>query len=167
MIPLGLGAAAATRVGNAVGARDPVKTRYASATCLTLGTVVMFLSALTFWFLPELLTRAFTDEIAVIQMAAALLPIAAMFQVFDGLQVVGSGVLRGTGDTRWPAALALIGYWCVGIPIAFLLAFRLEFGPEGLWWGMTAGLGSVSILLLLRIRKRLNRPIEDLLLQEI
>jgi MATE family multidrug resistance protein len=86
-----------------------------------------------------------------------LLPIAALFQVFDGTQAVGCGVLRGAADTRAAAVINLVGYWALGLPLGLLLAFPFALGPRGLWWGLTAGLAVVAMLLTLRIRRRFGR----------
>ena len=77
----------------------------------------------------------------------------------DGIQVVGSGVLRGAADTRTPALIALVGFWGLGFPLAFWLAFRAGHGPQGLWWGLTLGLSSVALLLLARVARKFSRPI--------
>ncbi len=120
----------------------------------------MSLSALLFWQAPTFLARLFTPDMAVVAMAAALLPIAALFQIFDGLQAVGAGVLRGAADTRFPAIAALVGYWGLGLSLAYVLAFSAEMGPRGLWLGLTAGLASVAVLLLTRIIIRFRGEIE-------
>ena len=82
-----------------------------------------------------------------------------MFQVFDGLQVVSSGILRGMADTRFPMVMGLVGFWLVGLPISLYLGFRTELGPRGLWWGLVVGLVVVGLLLLARARNRLRREI--------
>jgi len=87
-------------------------------------------------------------------MGAALLPVAAAFQVFDGVQVVGAGVLRGAADTRFAAIIALVGYWVLGLPLGAYLAFHLGQGPRGLWWGLTLGLAIVAVFLCARIVRR-------------
>ncbi|MBK9383707.1 MAG: MATE family efflux transporter [Planctomycetes bacterium] len=156
MVPLGIAAAAAVRVGRAIGAEDPEGARRAAAVSLCCGMGVMCLSAASFAFLPELLARCYTEAPSTIAVAASLLPVAAAFQIFDGLQVVGSGVLRGTGDTKIPALLALIGYWGLGLPAGYALAFSCGLGPAGLWWGLSIGLGSVGLLLLARIVRRMR-----------
>jgi len=160
MVPLGVAGAAATRVGNAIGRRDMPAARRSAGVCLAVGGGVMSVSALAFALVSQALARLYTDTAAVAVLAAALLPIAALFQVFDGLQVVGAGVLRGAGDTRAPAAVALVGYWLLGLPLAYLAAFRLGQGPAGLWWGLTAGLMSVALLLLARIVRTFRHDIE-------
>lgn len=159
MVPLGISGAAATRVGNAIGRLDPAGARRAAAVSLALGAGVMSISALTFWLAPAHLSRLFTNEAGVIAVAVTLLPIAAAFQVFDGLQVVSLGALRGAADTRFPALIALIGFWFLGLPLAAYLGYQTELGPRGLWWGITLGLSSVAILLLFRLRQRFTSPL--------
>jgi MATE family multidrug resistance protein len=157
MVPIGIGAAAATRVGNAIGRRDLDGARRAALTSLAVGASVMTVSALAFGFLPRLLARLYTPDPGVIDAAALLLPIAALFQVFDGTQAVGCGVLRGAADTRAAAAINLVGYWVLGLPLGVALAFPLALGPRGLWWGLTVGLAVVATLLVIRIRRRFGR----------
>ncbi len=160
MMPLGISGAAATRVGNAIGRQDPAGAKRAAAVCLALGVIVMSSSALVFWLAPEFLSRWFTNESGVIAVAVVLLPIAAAFQVADGLQVVSIGVLRGAADTRFPAVIALVGFWFIGLPLAAYLAYQVELGPRGLWWGITLALSSVALLLLIRVRVRLAGPLD-------
>ena len=159
MMPLGISGAAATRVGNAIGRKDPLAARRAAGVCLALGVAVMSVSALTFWLAPGLLSRLFTNEAGVIAVAVTLLPIAAAFQIFDGLQVVSLGALRGAADTRFPAVIALVGFWFLGLPLAAYLGYQTGLGPRGLWWGITLGLSSVAILLLFRLRFRFSSPL--------
>ncbi|HEV2853778.1 MAG TPA: MATE family efflux transporter [Thermoanaerobaculia bacterium] len=154
MVPLGISGAAATRVGNAIGRGDMPGARRAAAACLMLGAGAMLVFALLFATLPGPLARLYTVDPAVIAVVVSLLPIAALFQVFDGLQVVSSGALRGSADTTVPAVVALIGYWVIGIPIGWALAFRAGLGPAGLWWGITVGLVVVAVLLVARIAMR-------------
>ena len=120
----------------------------------------MTISASAFAFFPELLARLFTPEEPVIALAATLLPIAALFQIFDGIQVVGAGVLRGAADTRVPAIFAVIGYWALGLPLAWWLGLHTGMGPRGMWWGLTLGLSSVAILFLVRIRSTFSHRLE-------
>ena len=84
-------------------------------------------------------------------LASLLIPIAGFFQVFDGLQVVSAGALRGAGDTRAPMLVNVLGFWLIGLPTSLVLAFPLGLGPQGLWWGVVAGLGSVAVFLLVRV----------------
>jgi MATE family multidrug resistance protein len=159
MVPVGISGAAATRVGNAIGRRDPTGARLSAEACLALGAGTMLGFAILFLIAPGPLARLYTNDPEVIAVVRLLLPIAAAFQVFDGLQVVSSGVLRGAADTTFPAAMALIGYWAIGLPAGWWLAFRAGLGARGLWWGFTVGLAAVAILLLLRIAFRFRRPL--------
>jgi MATE family multidrug resistance protein len=159
MVPVGIAGAAATRVGNAIGRRDPTGARLAAQACLLMGAGTMLACAVLFILVPGPLARLYTRDPAVIAVVTALLPIAAAFQVFDGLQVVSAGVLRGAADTTFSAAMAFLGYWVIALPTGWWLAFRAGLGARGLWWGFTVGLGTVAILLLLRIAVRLRRPL--------
>ena len=154
MVPVGVGGAAATRVGNAIGRGDMPGARRAATACMILGGAVMVVFATLFAAIPGALARLYTPDPAVIAMAAALLPIAAMFQVFDGVQVVAAGVLRGAADTTLPAMIALAGFWLVGLPAGWALGFLGGLGPRGLWWGMTVGLAAVAALFIIRIAFR-------------
>ncbi|MEA2564063.1 MAG: multidrug resistance protein family [Acidobacteriota bacterium] len=151
MVPLGISGAAAARVGNAIGRADMPGARRSAAACLILGMGVMVFFALLYGLLPVPLARLYTSDPAVIAMAATLLPVAAVFQVLDGAQVVAAGVLRGAADTTFPAVMAILGFWGIGFPFSWYLGFRARWGPVGLWWGFTAGLGAVMLLHGLRI----------------
>jgi MATE family multidrug resistance protein len=105
-------------------------------------------AAVVFVTLPHLLIGAFTSNPAVLQIGVTLLAVAAVFQLFDGIQGVATGVLRGLGDTRTPMLWNLAAHWAVGLPIAYTLAFRFEFGVTGLWWGLSAGLIICGVALL-------------------
>jgi MATE family multidrug resistance protein len=164
MIPMGIGAAAAVRVGQEVGRNDAGSARRAAGAALSLGVAFMLGTALLFLGLSTVLARAFTDEPGVIGVAATLLPIAGVFQVFDGLQAVAAGVLRGVGDTRAPMWATILGFWVLGLPLSWLLGFRLGLGPTGLWWGLALGLAVLACLLLLRVRSRLGRTMSRVLI---
>ncbi len=151
MVPLGISGAAAARVGNAIGRQDMPGARRSAAACLLLGMGVMVFFALLYGLLPVQLARLYTSDPSVIAMAATLLPIAAVFQVLDGAQVVAAGVLRGAADTTFPAVMAILGFWGIGFPFSWYLGFRAGWGPAGLWWGFTAGLAAVTLLYGLRI----------------
>ncbi|MCB9763675.1 MAG: MATE family efflux transporter [Alphaproteobacteria bacterium] len=151
MVPLGLSAAAATRVGNLLGAGQPWAR--SAWVAVAAGCGMMSVSAVCFYTLPEPIVRLYTDDAAVVAIAATLLPLAAVFQVFDGAQVVEFGVLRGAGDTRMPAMVNLVGYWALGLPIGYGLAFHGDAGPQGVWWGLVIGLAVVALLLCLRLTR--------------
>jgi MATE family multidrug resistance protein len=114
----------------------------------------MSVSATAFVVLRHWLPRIYTPEPEVIALCAAILPIAAAFQIFDGTQVVGCGVLRGMGETRPAAWFNLVGYWVLGLPIGGWLAFRADWGLAGIWWGLCLGLAIVAASLVLWIRAR-------------
>lgn len=165
MMPLGVGMAGSVLVGHSVGRGDGAGARAAATTTVMAGVGVMSLTALLFLTFPQLLARLYTDAPGALALAVVLIPIAGIFQVFDGLQVVSTGVLRGIGDTRVPLVINLMGYWLIGIPFGLWLAFRTSVGPAGLWWGLTLGLVVVSILLVLRVRVRFGREIERLVVE--
>ncbi|MBX3024157.1 MATE family efflux transporter [bacterium] len=148
MVPLGVSAAAAVRVGHAVGRRQPAAARRAGWAALLLGAAFMSASAVVFVSAPRLVLRVFTDAPEVIAIGITLLGVAAAFQLFDGLQVVATGVLRGVGDTRTPMLANLAGHWLIGLPIGVALCFRVGWGVAGLWIGLCAGLIAVALTLI-------------------
>ncbi len=154
MVPLGISQAAVTRVGNLIGEGRPRDAQLASWVAMGMGAGVMTVSAVAFVILRGTLVRIYTPEPAVIAAGAAILPIAAAFQIFDGTQVVGSGVLRGMGRTRPAAGFNLIGYYGLALPLAWWLAIRQGLGLPGIWWGLCLGLATVAGLLVLFIARR-------------
>ena len=154
MVPLGISAAASVRVGHAVGRRDHAGMRRATGVAIVAGAATMAVFAAVFALAPRLLARCYTDDAGVIAMVALLLPVAAAFQVFDGIQIVCGGVLRGCGDLRVPMLIHLAGFWLLGIPLSLALAFRAGMGPRGLWAGLAVALAFVAAVLLLRVRWR-------------
>ena len=110
--------------------------------------------------LPRLLATIYTNEVAVVALASALVPIAGVFQVFDGLQVVASGVLRGAADTRVPMYINLVGFWLIAVPASWALGFLTPLGPLGMWWGLGIGLFVVGTALLIRAFSVLRRKLE-------
>ena len=159
MVPLGVGAAASVRVGRAVGAGDLAGARAASHAAYVCGVGFMCVTALAFLLFPRQLAAMMTSDPSVIAIAAVLIPVAGVFQVFDGGQAVGAGVLRGFGDTRVPLISMLGGYWLLGLPISAWLGFRTPLREVGLWSGFVVSLGAVAIFLLLRIRVLLTRDL--------
>jgi MATE family multidrug resistance protein len=148
MVPLGISAAAAVRVGHAVGRRQPQAARRAGWAALALAAAFMSGAALVFVMAPRLTLRVFTDAPDVIAIGASLLAVAAAFQLFDGLQVVATGALRGVGDTRTPMLANLAGHWVLGLPIGAALCFRIGWGVTGLWIGLCVGLIAVAVTLI-------------------
>jgi MATE family multidrug resistance protein len=165
-VPLGIGAAAAVLVGNAIGRNDPATARRHAGAALACGGAFMVLSAVTFIAIPTQLAALYTTQAGVLLVAARLIPVAGVFQVFDGLQVVAAGVLRGAGDTRVPMLISVVAFWIVMMPLCYLLGLHTSLGAIGLWDGLVAGLGAVAILLLLRIHHRFGRDLRRLDLDE-
>ncbi len=166
MVAQGVGSAAAVLVGQDVGGRDGPRARRSAAAALLLGAAFMVCSGLAFGLLPGALAGSFSTDPSVVAVATLLLPIAGLFQVFDGVQVVAIGVLRGAADTRTPLIVNLLGYWLLGVPLSWWFAFPLRAGAVGLWWGLVAGLLVVALVLLTRVRARLRRPLARFSLDE-
>jgi MATE family multidrug resistance protein len=153
MVPMGVSSAATVIVGHGVGRGDADSVRRATAAALIVGAGFMSLTAALFIGMPETLAALYTKDLALLQLAALLLPIAGVFQIFDGLQVVAIGLLRGLGDTRVPVIANIIAFWCIGIPVSLWLGFGLDFGAVGLWWGLVAGLFMVATFLIARLKQ--------------
>lgn len=149
MVPLGIAGAAATRVGNLVGAGGPW-VRAAIAAVL-LGMVGMSVFALIFAGAPVRVASAWQPDAQVLATASRLLPIAGAFALFDGVQVVSFGILRGAGDLRVPSLANLLGYWVFGLPLGAWLAFREGWGVVGIWTGLAVALATVAVLLVARV----------------
>lgn len=162
MVPLGVASAAAVRVGHAIGAADGPRARRAAVIAYLVGTGFMTTTAALFLLAPRALAALFTTDAPLVALAASLIPIAGVFQIFDGLQAVGAGVLRGLGDTRVPLMAMLSGYWLIGVPVSVVLAWRTGLGPQGLWWGFVAGLASVAAFLLWRVTVMYRRGVSRL-----
>lgn len=159
MVPMGVAMGAAVLAGNAVGRGDQTGLRVAARTALIVGGGFMAGMALLLLTLPTMLASIYTRDAAVLAFAATLLPIAGVFQVFDGLQVVSAGILRGLGDTRAPMLINLAGFAGVGLTASVLLAYHTSLGPVGLWWGLVLGLTVVAVVLMLRVRHAVRRPV--------
>ena len=166
MIPVGVAQATSVVVGQAVGREDPAGARRAVGAGVAAATAFMSFTAVMFLTVPTPLARLFSNDPTVVVATAALLPIAGVFQVFDGLQVSAAGALRGIGDTRVPMLLTLVGFWVIGLPACVFLGFRLDLGPRGVWWGLALGIGVVAILLMHRIRRRFGRELRRLVIDE-
>ncbi|HJM56460.1 MAG: MATE family efflux transporter [Planctomycetes bacterium] len=145
MIPLGISAAAVTRVGNLIGARRHDDAQRASWVAMGMGAGVMACCGLTIFLLRDSLPGIYTGQQEVLRTCALILPIAAAFQIFDGTQVVGSGILRGMGRTLPAAGLNLVGYWALALPLAHWMAFKRGMGLPGIWWGLAVALAVVAL----------------------
>ena len=147
MVPLGVGSAGAVRVGQAVGRLDVPGARNAGWAALVLGGGFMSCAAVVFVLAPHAILGLFTTDATVIRVGVSLLLVAALFQLFDGLQGVATGVLRGFGDTRTPMFWNLVGHWFVGLPVGYVLCFEWGWGVVGLWVGLSTGLILVGVML--------------------
>jgi MATE family multidrug resistance protein len=156
MVPLGIASSGAVRVGHAVGRRDAPGAARAGWTALLFGVAFMTAAALTFLTIPRLLLTPFTDDLGVVEVGVTLFFVAAIFQLFDGLQGVATGALRGLGDTRTPMLWNLAAHWFVGLPLGYWLAFGLGVGVIGLWWGLSIGLMICGVALLVVWTRRIH-----------
>jgi MATE family multidrug resistance protein len=162
MLPMGVSLGGSARVGNVIGAGDAPGMRRAVWVALATGAGVMTVSALAFTVLRWELPRLFTDDAALIAVAAGVLPMAAAFQIADGTQVVAGGVLRAMGRPQAAAMVNLIGYYALALPLGYALGFPLGLGLPGIWIGLTIGLVAIAGALLLWVRRQTLRPIEEL-----
>jgi multidrug resistance protein, MATE family len=161
MVPLGISSAAAVRVGQAVGRKDPRAVALSGWAAVLMGALFMGSAGLSLWLIPRWIVLLFSGDPAVITAGVALLQIAAVFQLFDGFQVVTTGALRGLGDTRTPMLAHFAGYWVIGLPISYILGFRFGWGARGIWTGLSTALVLIGIGLMLVWRARMRRYIAE------
>ena len=160
MAVLGISQASSIRVGNAMGDKNIANIRKAGFTGIILGASIMALAGLTFILLNNFLPTLYIDDEAVISIASRLIIIAALFQLSDGTQAVGIGVLRGLTDVKGPTIITFIAYWIISLPIAYLLAFNFKLGVEGVWIGLLIGLTASALMLTLRFNYKSKHLIE-------
>lgn len=157
-VSVGVANAGCVRVGVAVGARDSESTRRAGYVTFAAAAMIMGTSAISFALFPGKIAGLLTDQHDVIAVAIPLMIIAGVFQISDGLQAAGAGVLRGAADTHYVLYANLVGHWLIGLPVALFLGFRMKMGIVGLWWGLCLGLTVVAVLLFVRF-ERLSRGV--------
>lgn len=162
MLPLGVSMGAATRVGNLIGEGDAEGLRHAVRSALVFGASVMVFAAAAFTFLRHELPRLYTEDPALLALAAQILPIAGAFQLADGTQGVAGGVLRGMGRPQIAALINLLGYYAVALPLAYALGFRMQLGLIGIWIALAVGLLAVAFAMLVWIRQTLHTPVAEL-----
>ena len=154
MVPLGLAFAVSMRLGQAFGAGERHRLRAIGFGGLAMGAIAMTAGAVLYSIGGRWLAGWFTTDPQVITIAAALLAVAGVFQIVDGVQVVGVAALRGLSDVRVPTLIAFCSYWVVALPLCYVLGFRTNLGAVGIWWGLAAGLGCAAVLLSWRLAKK-------------
>jgi multidrug resistance protein, MATE family len=157
MVPLGISSAAAVRVGQAIGRRDPSGASAAGQSAIFLGAGFMTLAGIALLFFPRWIARIFTPDETVIDSTILLLAAGAAFQLFDGIQTVATGALRGAGDTRTPMFCHFTAYWIIGLPLGAWLCFQRGWGAFGLWSGLSLALILIGIVLLFAWRRTVRR----------
>lgn len=159
MIILGIAAAATIRVGNYLGAKNYIELKRAGTVAIFIGVSIMALFGSCFIIFRNQLPLLYIDDVNVISISASLLIFAALFQIFDGTQAVGLGLLRGMIDVKIPMVMAFIAYWIISIPVGYILGFKFDLGPEGVWIGLSVGLIVAAIFFTARFFRNINRQI--------
>ncbi len=157
MVPLGIASAAAVRVGQAIGRKNGRAAGDAGGTAIFLGASFMTLAGIALLVFPRWIARIYTSDELVIRSTIHLLAAGAAFQLFDGIQTVATGALRGTGDTRTPMLCHLTAYWIIGLPLGTWLCFRRGWGAFGLWAGLSLALILIGVVLLFVWRRAVRR----------
>ncbi len=157
MVPLGISSAAAVRVGQAIGRKDPKGAANAGGSAIFFGAVFMALAGIALLLFPRWIARTYTPDAMVIRSTVLLLAAGAAFQLFDGIQTVATGALRGAGDTRTPMFCHFTAYWIIGLPLGAWLCFRRGWGAFGLWAGLSLALILIGIVLLFAWRRTVRR----------
>jgi multidrug resistance protein, MATE family len=166
MVPMGVAQAATVRVGLGLGAGDKGLIARAGWLAFAIGVGCMCLTAMSLLLFPRALVGIFLDlndpaNAAIVATAVSFLAVAALFQIVDGAQVVGAGVLRGLHDTRWPLVYAVIGYWVIGVAVGMTLAFPMGLRGLGIWLGLASGLAVVAVLVMWRWMRRETLGLTD------
>ena len=154
MVANGIASSATIKTGNYLGQRNFTDLRRSAIASYHVVLAFMTCTALLFVFASSLLPYIYTDDLKVVTIAAQLLIIAGFFQLFDGTQVVGLGILRGIGDVNMPTFITFLSYWVIGIPFGYFFGIYLGMGVKGIWYGLTFGLLTASILLFFRFQHR-------------
>jgi MATE family multidrug resistance protein len=157
MVPLGISSAAAVRVGQALGRKDPHGAGVAGGTAIFIGAAFMSIASIVLLVVPSWIARIYTTDELIIRSTGALLAAGAAFQLFDGIQSVATGALRGAGDTRTPMLCHFTAYWIIGLPLGYWLCFHLNWGALGLWIGLSLALILIGIVLLVVWRKKVMK----------
>jgi len=158
MLASGISTAGSIRVGDAHGRKNALQVRKAGFSAIILGSFFMGICALFFTCMHTIIPYWYVSDNQVAEIASTLLIIAALFQLSDGIQVIGLGILRGIMDVRFPTLITLISYWAIGIPVGYVLCFTLGWGASGMWIGLLLGLTCSAILLTFRFIKLSLKP---------
>lgn len=161
MVAAGFSAAGAIRVGNARGHHNPAGVIKAGTASLVLSFLFMSFTALVFVFFRDVLVALYIDDSEVASLASGLLVIAAFFQLSDGVQVAGLGILRGIYDVYIPTGITLFAYWVLGIPLGYYLSYNMSMGVDGIWYGLLIGLTFSALLLVIRFYRVSNKAMVD------
>ena len=161
MIALGLSSAATIRVGNQLGQKNYKTLREAALTSYIMAIAFMAVTGLLFILFKNQLPRLYINDPEVISQAAILLIVAGLFQLSDGIQVIGLGALRGMSDVKIPTIITLIAYWIIGLPLGYVFGFILDLGALGVWYGLLAGLTIAAVLLFVRFNNLSKKLILD------
>lgn len=162
MLASGVASAATIKTGNNLGKNNLHDLRHSAVASYHVIILFMSITAVLFVCASTILPYVYTEDLAVIHIASQLLIIAGFFQLFDGTQVVGLGVLRGLGDVNVPTFITFVAYWIIGIPLGYVLGIHFHLGVNGIWYGLTFGLLTASVLLFLRFQKRTKLLIDSL-----
>ena len=157
MVPLGISSAAAVRVGQAIGRKDVGAAADAGGSAIFFGAGFMTLAGVALLVFPRAIARIYTPDASIIRSTAILLAAGAAFQLFDGIQTVATGALRGAGDTRTPMICHFTAYWIIGLPFGAWLCFVRGWGAFGLWAGLSLALILIGVVLLFAWRHRVKR----------
>jgi MATE family multidrug resistance protein len=157
MVPLGVSSAAAVRVGQSLGREDPIAARDSGGTAIAIGAIFMACAGVALVLFPRWIARMYTPDEKVIAATVGLLAAGAAFQLFDGIQTVATGALRGAGDTRTPMLCHFLAYWIIGLPLGAWLCFSRGLGAIGLWIGLSLALILIGIVLLLVWRRTVEK----------
>ncbi|SFD18816.1 multidrug resistance protein, MATE family [Chitinophaga sp. CF118] len=159
MMASGISAAAGIKSGNHFGAMQFKELRLSAIASYHMVLAMMSTTAFIFMLSCRLLPLMYISDSAVVDIAAHLIIIAAFFQLFDGTQVVGLGILRGMGDVKVPTIITFLAYWGLGLPVGYFFGIYLNFGVQGIWWGLLLGLLTASILLFFRFQHKTKKAI--------
>ncbi len=161
MAATGISAASTVRIGNLIGQSDGVNLFRAGNANFVLSLFVMSACAILFVLIHDVVPAFYIDDAEVIRIAGSLIVIAGFFQLSDGVQVVGLGNLRGMSDVKIPTLITLVAYWGLAIPVSYVFGFVLDFGPEGIWYGLLTGLTVAAVLLYFRFKRLSNQKALD------